>query len=309
MEDRGRPERPHFFMKKEATTIQQQIAKLEARGMIVKDKAKAEEILSDIGYYRLGFYWAPLEKGYLKWRKSKLRNRTHEFEAGAEFDMAVQLYYFDNYLRAILTPYLHRIEIHLRTTVIYIVSNKYKNNPVWFADPTIVEQDFLDKLPTMYSDIRKNDAIKHHHRKYKKDIYAPAWKTIEYMTFGGVLYLMNNLKDVNLQQEISNKMGVKNLKAFKSQMQVLRNLRNICAHGHNLFDWHLNIPFDNGRIKGLSKAERSSTYGAMAVLADILGNISMNRKGELIDAVNNLLSSVSSSAIAASVKHLRKLTL
>lgn len=311
MEDRGRPERPHFFMSKikEATTIQQQITKLEERGMTVNDKAEAEEILSDIGYYRLGFYWAPLEKGYLKWRKSKLRNRSHEFEAGADFDTAVMLYYFDHDLRAILTPYLHRIEIHLRTTLIYIVSNHYKSNPIWFADPKIVESDFLAKLPAMYADIRKNDVIKHHHRKYRKDLYAPAWKTIEYMTFGGVLYLIDNLKDINLQQKISNKMGIKNLNAFRSQVQVLRNLRNICAHGHNLFDWHLSLPFDNGRIKGLSKAERSSAYGAIVVLADILGNISLNRKRDLINEVNKLLSTATGSDIAEYVKHLRLLPL
>lgn len=39
-----------------ATTIQEQIAKLKKRGMIINNEAKANEILSDIGYYRLGFY-------------------------------------------------------------------------------------------------------------------------------------------------------------------------------------------------------------------------------------------------------------
>lgn len=45
---------------KTATTTEEQIAKLENRGMVILDRAKAEEILSDIGYYRLGFYWFPV---------------------------------------------------------------------------------------------------------------------------------------------------------------------------------------------------------------------------------------------------------
>lgn len=292
---------------KQATTIEQQIAKLEQRGMTVKDKVKATEILSDIGYYRLGFYWFPFEKGYAKLRKRKLRWRTHEFEEGADFDAAVALYYFDHDFRSILTQYLHRIEIHLRTTLIYIVSNHHKKNPTWFSDPKIVKSDFLVKLPGMYDDIRKNDVIKHHHRKYHNDIYAPAWKTIEYMTFGGVLYLIDNLKETDLQEEIAKKMGVTNLDVFKSQMQVLRTLRNICAHGHNLFDLHLTKPVKHGRIKGMTASQRSSVAGAMMVLSDILGGISKNRQKDLVKEVNALLSSTTGTPIASVVSHIKKL--
>lgn len=45
-----------------ATTIEEQIALLESRGMKIDDKDKAQENLLDIGYYRLGFYWFPFEK-------------------------------------------------------------------------------------------------------------------------------------------------------------------------------------------------------------------------------------------------------
>lgn len=45
---------------KPATTIEQQIEILEKRGMTIPDKQKASEILLDIGYFRLGFYFVPL---------------------------------------------------------------------------------------------------------------------------------------------------------------------------------------------------------------------------------------------------------
>ncbi len=45
-----------------ATTIEQQIAKLKERGMVLDlPSEKIKEVLLDIGYYRLGFYWNPFE--------------------------------------------------------------------------------------------------------------------------------------------------------------------------------------------------------------------------------------------------------
>lgn len=135
---------------KTATSIEEQIQLLEERGMIFNDKEKAKEILLDIGYYRLGFYWFPYEQSY----PSK-NNRTHQFKENTLFDDVVTLYYFDHDLRCIITPYLYRIEVSFRTFLTYTVSNRYKNNATWFADPRIVNMDFIDYLPNCYKTIRK----------------------------------------------------------------------------------------------------------------------------------------------------------
>lgn len=45
-----------------ATTINQQIETLEKREMVLDLQIeKIKEILLDLGYYRLGFYWNPFE--------------------------------------------------------------------------------------------------------------------------------------------------------------------------------------------------------------------------------------------------------
>lgn len=269
---------------KTATTIDEQIAKLKKRGLIICDEDKAKEVLSDIGYYRLGFYWFPYEKGYPK--KDK---RNHQFVAGAKFEDAVALYYFDNDLRNILVPYLHRIEVNFRTSIIYIVSNHYKKNPIWFAAPKIIESNFIDDLPRFYRDIRKNEAIKRHHKKYIHDIYAPAWKTLEYMTFGNMLYLFENLKDKSLKEAIKARFNVSNLDAFISQMRTIRTIRNVCAHGHNLFDLKFHTPIKVGKLKGLNAMQRSTISGGLIVIISILKSISENRSRELVEKINNLL--------------------
>ena len=48
-------------MGKTAIDVWEQIELLESRGMVIKDKEKAQEVLLDVGYYRLGFYWFPFE--------------------------------------------------------------------------------------------------------------------------------------------------------------------------------------------------------------------------------------------------------
>ena len=70
-----------------AMTLEEQVKLLHKRGMTITDEDKAKEVLLDIGYYRLGFYWFPFERSY-----PEKRNRTHEFVAGANFEDAVKLY-------------------------------------------------------------------------------------------------------------------------------------------------------------------------------------------------------------------------
>jgi abortive infection bacteriophage resistance protein len=49
-------------MTKYATTVQEQLTLLKGRGMVFDyPLEKVKEILLDIGYYRLGFYWNPFE--------------------------------------------------------------------------------------------------------------------------------------------------------------------------------------------------------------------------------------------------------
>jgi abortive infection bacteriophage resistance protein len=47
-------------MGSKATKVEEQIKKLSDRGMVFEENGgieKAKEILLDVGYYRLGFYW------------------------------------------------------------------------------------------------------------------------------------------------------------------------------------------------------------------------------------------------------------
>lgn len=163
---------------------------LESRGMKLDlSNKKINEILLDIGYYRLGFYWNPFEK-----------DSNHNFADDTKFSDAVELYYLDSDLRHLLSKYLNRIEIHFRTQLIYFVSNHYKESPTWFADENIMRSNFLSELPKYYNDyfIKNNKAIMAHHKKHINDKYAPSWKTLEFLPFGSILAIYRSLKDLEV---------------------------------------------------------------------------------------------------------------
>ncbi len=255
----------------------EQIEELRQHGVSISDVSKAKEYLSDIGYYRLGFYLHPFELTY-PFLDSR---RRHDVREGTTIEHVVALYYFDFDLRNILNRYLSRIEIAIRTAVIYELSYKYINNPTWFVDPNVVTSSFITDFPTdAYSAIRKNNVIKRHHQKYIGQ-YAPAWKTMEYMTLGNIETLYANLiwdKDKKL---ISNRFGEPATGTFKSYLSAIRELRNACAHGKTLFDFKLYNGIRTGKAGTFNLTSRHSLREALAVVNYLLASISKNRVNDM----------------------------
>lgn len=266
-----------------ATTTSEQISLLKSRGMDLDiEETKVKELLHDIGYYRLGFYWQPFEK-----------DEEHNFIKGTKFSHVVNLYYLDVDLRHLLIKTLNRIEINFRTNVVYYVSNKYKHSPTWFIDNQVVSQSFINNIGYQYNEQfkRDNKVIQLHHNKYINDKFAPAWKTLEFFTFGSILKLYSSLKDEDIQQRISQKYDVKNVDKFKNLINTIIFVRNACAHGDVIFD--LKTP------KGISKLpqfdfhknNRHSLDSAIRVMLFILGQISESRKNDLINELKELFDS------------------
>ena len=263
-------------MARKARSIEEQIKLLKKRGMIFDDEDKAKQILEDVGYYRLGFYWYHFQKDFKK----------HLFLDNTHFSTVINLYYLDVDLRFLLIKVLSRIEINLRTRIIYIVSNHYKDNPFWFADKKIMKNQFVDTLDNFYTDIKKkNKVIAEHHRKYPNDKYAPAWKTLEFMTLGSLYTLFTSLKEEKIKTEIASKYGVRNIKVFDNYFKVIRNIRNICSHTRVLYDLsYYETVVKKGVVK-ISDEEKNSLSAIIKVISYFLQQISANRAN---DFQNNL---------------------
>ena len=63
---------------KQAKSFDEQISILRRNGVVINDEIKAKEYLSDIGYYRLGFYTFPFEVTYdIAWEITVIRMYKH----------------------------------------------------------------------------------------------------------------------------------------------------------------------------------------------------------------------------------------
>lgn len=269
-----------------AKTLEEQITILEGRGMSIEDKNKAYESLLDIGYYRIGFYAFPFEKTY-----PSLKNRNHQYVADTHFSDVVALYYFDTDLRNDLIYYLTRVEICLRTYLTYNASNLYKVDPWWFVNKKYVRSEYIDSFDKTYRDVKKNIAIQRHHQKYHDDKYAPAWKTLEFMTFGNILALYDGLLDRNLKTNIANHFGCRNVDVFRNYMDTLRILRNACAHGACIYNIKLSKSIKSGPAGDFHVNDRHNIKGILDVLLYIIGTISVNRKKDLYYKVKSIIMS------------------
>ncbi len=270
-------------VEKKAFTIKEQIQLLSKRGMEFDNIPKAEEILGDVGYYRFGFFSFPFEKTY-----PQKSNRTHELVPGTTFKQVHDLYVFDSQLRFLLTKALTRIEINIRTRLTLMGSLHFISDPWWFCNPTYVKRGFISKFDReVYSAVKKNPAIEDHHKKHAKDKYAPAWKTMEFMTLGNIVFLFEAIKDDELKKEVAEFYGC-SIKVFLNYLETIRLVRNRCAHGGCLY----NLNIKNGINKRPANVDNTDSHnikGAIEVILYFLGIISKRHRDEVINEIRTEL--------------------
>ena len=269
-----------------AITLDEQIQLLRSRGMVINNEEKAKEVLSDIGYYRLGFYWFPMEIDY-----PNKNNRNHLFKDTADFDDAVRLYYFDFKLRNILLKYLSRIEISFKTSLIYFVSNRYDSYPTWFVNPIIVNRSFIQNfdVEVYNSKFKNNKVIARHHKKYINDKYAPAWKTLEFMTLGGVISLYTSLNNNDLKRKIASIYNINRVEVFENYIILIRDIRNVCAHGNILYDFAPIRSIRKGPALMTDVMNNQNLRGAYKIIEYMIKQISVNRYNDLRNEIRSLL--------------------
>lgn len=286
-------------MGRKARPLQEQVALLQKRGMIIAEPEKARRILLEIGWYRMSFYWFPFETRY-----PDRFDPTHKFRDGTRFEDALLLYAFDFNLRNTLLKPLERIETALRTYIIYAVSTRYPDRPEWFADPKVVSAAHARQFErSVYSVLRRTQPeIELHHKRFPRDRFAPAWKTLEFMTFGAMWTLFESLNSESLRLDVARHFGVHNLDVFCNYMEIVRALRNLCAHGNILYSFHPSKILRGPALGGKADPPRN-LYGALTVVDHFLGEISERLQRELRTQLTEHLRQFSQSPGAARLLH------
>ncbi|TFB28189.1 Abi family protein [Pedobacter alluvionis] len=219
---------------KNAFTIDEHIAQLQERGLVIADKVLAAHYLSHVSYYRLAGYWWPMQADKAQ----------HKFKENSKFEDIIHLYNFDRELRILIFDAIEKIEISLRTKLIYHLSHEF--DPWWFQNIAIFQDSgaLIETLANLKEEIErsKDIFIKEHKKRYKEDLrFPPAWKSLEMTSFGSLSKLYGNLKNtIKSKDTIAEELGAVNHTYLPSWLQSIAQIRNYCAHHSRL--WNKNLP-------------------------------------------------------------------
>lgn len=230
-------------------TYEKQVELLLSRGLIVTDRKRAERHLANISYYRLSAYMLP-------YKKKENGIIIDAFKEGTTWDDIYDLYVFDRKLRLLVFDAIERLEVAIRTQIIYQLSHKYgshwQDNAHIFIPPREVtlrdgRKITIDVYREIQSHIKEqlhsNRAevfIQHYHNKYDTPENPPSWMSVEIMYFNHLSKICTGLKNRADIVGIASYFALPP-KTFCSWLHTMNYVRNICAHHSRLWNRDLNI--------------------------------------------------------------------
>jgi len=280
------------------------IADLKAKKLEFLDLHEAEKTLSQISYYHFKIYLHPL-------KDQKSPGGKH-YRKDEYFEYGLELYRFDEKLRALLFTFIARLEVKLRTRLDHVVSS-FANNPFWYLDNIF----FFTKNGTAAIDgIRTNIQVdfaketelyaKNYRNKYHNNTHAgfsdlpPFWIASEIVTIGGLLKIYKAIdfsyfKNLPVPQnkildELANEFGANDFKVLVNWIQRLRDVRNRCAHHSRLWNAKLAIPSQIAGELSIQETHQYRPYLTICVMNKMIKSLGMtgiNLKRELEELFSN----------------------
>lgn len=243
-------------------TFDDQADLLIARGL-GGGREQIVQILQTVNYYRLSGY-------LLSFRKS---NGT-DFVDGTNIDDLWRIYTFDRRLRCLLFECISRIEVAIRTRIIYEHSLSTEDPFCYISQANFdLENDQLDMrhndlLERISQSVRKASAnafpcvfLKHFQASYTNS-FPPVWMAIEVVDFGIVQHYYQLLPKA-IRIKIAKGFGVTD-KTLVSLLILLNRIRNACAH-------HDRIILKRFPTKGLKRYLDSKKNHLLDALSEAIG--------------------------------------
>lgn len=282
-------------------TIEEQISRLENRGLHFSNKTLASQYLQNVSYYRLRAFTYPFQDNINPLADHVfLRN-------DIDFDDIIDLYVFDRRLRNLVFNELEKIEVAVRTqlSLVYSVSNR---DAMWYLDEQMYNHTestgFLRLMNDVESDVNRSneDFIKHYRSKYDAPAMPPSWMTLEVLSFGTLSRMYKLLKRSEDKKWIANTFGIGDMDVFANWLHAFSNLRNCCAHHSRIwnrrFVVQLKLPYNTARpfimrplITTVKQNKLFALLSAIKYLVDIIspGNSFKGRLVNLLDDNHRLL--------------------
>ena len=215
-------------MAKPSRSVQEQIALLRSRDMQFRNIHEAPHFLGNISYYRLKGYWWEMQDNKVD----------HHFAPNSYFEDVIDLYNFDRHFRLIVFNAIERIEIALRTKLIYHLSLSYGSE--WYINPGLFDKqkEFSAFVSKVYNDMgRSSEEFMVKHFVNHPAEHPESWKALEVLTLGTLSKLYQNLKhQLPEKNRIAQEFGLYNQKYLVSWLLAITVIRNIIAHHGRLWN-------------------------------------------------------------------------
>lgn len=212
-------------------SFNEQVSLIIEKGIEIKDKDYAKEMLQQIGYF-------PLIGGYKHLFKIPTTNK---YKAGTTIEEIICLYKFDTDLRELFFKYLLEIERYMRSlmsyyfTQYYGVSQKQYLDIKNYNDTKRNHATILKLIATLKRAITTTDyTYINYYRKTYRNI--PLWVLINILTFGNISKMFQVLPQ-SLKSQVSKNFRQLNQRQMDQFLSVLTKYRNVCAHGERLFTY------------------------------------------------------------------------
>lgn len=286
---------------KKPLTVDEQIDRLERRGLNFSDRKLAKNYLQNISYYRLRAYTYPFQD-------NTDPDADHEFlRDDIDFNDIIDLYVFDRRLRNLVFNELEKIEVAIRTQLSLVYSNMSKD-PFWYLDRNwfsrASDDDFGNLIDEVTSDVNRSneDFIKHYKAKYDTPEMPPTWMSLEVVSFGTLSWMYKLLNKSPEKKQIALAFGIGNDEIFANWLHAFSNLRNCCAHHSRIwnrrFVVHLKLPYNTtqpfltpGTLGTIKETKLFALLSAIKYVADILspGNSFKDNLKKLLNDRHQLL--------------------
>jgi abortive infection bacteriophage resistance protein len=236
-------------------TFEQQADLLLSRGLEA-ERSVLENRLRAVSYYRLSGYWYPF------------LDADDRFCDGTSLDNIWQRYTFDRRLRVLVMDAIERIEVSVRTQLVYKFA--HATGPFGYLNssnlPKLSATQHEEWLARLAQETKRSQEhfVQRFRAKYGDAHEAlPLWMASELMSFGSLLTFFRGVEP-GVKQAIASEYGLPD-KLVWSWLRTLNAVRNICAHHGRLWNrqwgykpllpnrnkfpnWHRPVPIRNDRM-------------------------------------------------------------
>lgn len=274
---------PRSLYNKPWLSVADQVTVLESRGLIIDDRAIAEEFLGFVNYYRFSGYCLAFQ------------DRNDHFRSGVKFSDIIYAYEFDSDLRSLVGDWLELAEIDLRTQSVHLFSEKYHAfghcDQVNFSNPfskKISHAEWLTRLQDDTKNSEKERCVAHFKARYLQYPDLPIWAAAEVMTFGSLSRFIGGLK--RKDRKTLAKFYNLNSEELATMVHHLSYVRNVCAHHGRLWERYHQIKLllpNTPEWQGSNKIDNARLFCTLVFL-----RVLTRRTPQVLDAANRCHSKI-----------------